>query len=179
VSSRLLTVIAAALAVAGLLEALLAPGAEGERLVGAIAAPALAAQLAWGRRAPVTALAAIAAVLAVQAARGGTLAGSAVTTIAVLAVALYCAGRHAWGGRALAGAAGLAALIAATRVAADPAARSPRDALLTFAAVACRAGGRRPRAASCSRTRRPSSSPTASARSPPARRCWPRPSRAG
>ena len=45
-SSRLLVVIAAALGLAGFAEALLAPGIEGARLVGAIAAPLLAAPLA-------------------------------------------------------------------------------------------------------------------------------------
>ena len=136
-SSRLLVVIAAALGLAGFAEALLAPGIEGARLAGAIAAPLLAAPLAWGERRPVAALAAVAVVLAVQAALGGALAGSSVTTIAVLAVALYCAGRHASGRWALAGTAVAAAAIAATRVAADPAARPLRESLLTFAAVAC------------------------------------------
>ncbi len=136
-SSRPLTAIAAALAVAGALEALLAPGAEGARAVAAVAAVLLAAPLAWSRRAPVAALGAVAAVLAAQAALGGTLAGASVTTIAVLVVALFCAGRFAAGRLPLAGAAGFAAVIAATRVAADPAARPPREALLTFAAVAC------------------------------------------
>jgi signal transduction histidine kinase len=136
-SSRLLIAIAAVLGVAGFLEALLAPGAEDARVVGAIAAPLLAAPLAWGAGRLVAALAAVAVVLAAQAALGGTLAGASVTTIAVLAVALYCAGRHASGRWALAGAAVSAAAIAATRVAADPAARPLREALLTFAAVAC------------------------------------------
>jgi len=131
-----LSIASVVLGVAGLLEVLLAPAAENARLVGAIAAPALAAPLALGRRGPVAALSAIAAVLALQAALGGTLAGRSVTTIAVLALALYCAGRYAAGRVPLAAAAVAGAAIAATRVAADPAARSPREALLTFAAVA-------------------------------------------
>jgi signal transduction histidine kinase len=150
VRSRPLIWIAVALAAAGLAEALLAPGAQDARLVSALAAPLLAAPLAWSHRAPVTALAAVAGVLAAQAALGGGLAGRSATTIAVLAVALFCAGRFAaaalpptGAGRfaaaalPLTGAAGLAAAIAVTRIAADPAARAPRDALLTFAAVAC------------------------------------------
>ena len=138
VTSRvpLLAAVAAALTVTGELEVLLASAADSERLVSALALPLLTVPLAWSRRAPLAAPAVMTLALAIQAALGGFLAGSVVTTIAALVVALYCAGRYAPGALGLAGAAAAAAAVAATRVAFDPAAQSPREALLTFAAVA-------------------------------------------
>ena len=120
----------------GELEVLLGSAADSERLVSALALPLLTVPLAWSRRAPLPALVVVALALAVQAALGGLLAGSAVTTIAVLALALFAAGRSASDGRAFAAAAGAASVLAATRIAFDPAAQSPREALLTCVAVA-------------------------------------------
>jgi signal transduction histidine kinase len=136
-SSRLLVLAAAALTVAGVLEVLLGSADETGRLVSALAVPAMTLPLAWSRRAPLPALAAIALVLLIQAMLGGFLVGSAVSTIAVLALALYCAGRHVTSAWELCGAAAAAAAIAVTRVVFDPAAQEPQQALLTFAAVAC------------------------------------------
>ena len=128
---------AAALTVAGELEVLLGSAGDDGRLVSAVAVPAMTLPLAWSRRAPLPALTAIAVVLAIQAMLGGFLVGSVVTTIAVLALALYSAGRHVTGTWELCGAVGAVAAIAVTRIAFDPAAQEPRQALLTFAAVAC------------------------------------------
>jgi signal transduction histidine kinase len=75
--------------------------------------------------------------LLAEAAAGGVLVGSSLSLLLALALLLYCAGRYARGPLAFAGAAGCAALLASTRVAFDPAARAPRDAVLTFVAVAC------------------------------------------
>ena len=136
VTSRLYVLSAAALTAAGELEVLLGAGGGGGWLVSAIAVPAVAVPLAWSGRAPLPALAVIALALLVQAALGGHLVGEVVSTLVVLAVALYAAGRHAAGSWRLAGAAGLAMVLAATRVLFDPAAQRPRDALLTLAAVA-------------------------------------------
>lgn len=137
-SSRLLVLSAAVLTVAGGFEVLLgSAGEDGGRLVSALAVPAMALPLAWSRQAPLPALTAVTLVLAVQAALGGFLVGAVVTTIAVLAVALYVAGRHVTGAWALVGAAGAAAGIAVTRIVFDPSAQEPRQALLTFVAVTC------------------------------------------
>ena len=135
-TSRLPLIAAAALTVTGELEVLLGSAPDSERLVSALALPVLTVPLAWSRRAPLPALAVIALALAVQAALGGFLAGSVVTTIAVLALALFSAGRSASDGRGFAGAAAAASVLAATRIAFDPAAQSPREALLTCVAVA-------------------------------------------
>jgi signal transduction histidine kinase len=122
--------LAVGLLVAGELEVALAH----DGVVSALAVPFMTLPVAWSRRAPLAALAAIAAALLAQAALGGDLVGQSVTTVLTLAVALYAAGRYAG---SLAAAAALAAVLAATRVAFDPAAGSPRDALLTGLAVAC------------------------------------------
>ena len=92
--------------------------------------------VAWCRRAPLPALWVVAVALALQGAAGGFLVGSAVTTIVVLALLLYCAARYSTGAWALAGAAGAAVAVAVTRIAFDPAAQPPREALMTFVAVA-------------------------------------------
>ena len=55
----------------------------------------MALPVVWARRAPLAAAAVVALVLLVQAALGGMLVGDSVTTIAVLAVVLYSAGRYA------------------------------------------------------------------------------------
>ena len=136
VTWRVLVLAAALLTVTGELEVMLGSGHDDGRLVSALALPALTLPLAYSRRAPLAALLIVALALALQAALGGFLAGSVVTTIAVLVVALYCAGRYAPGARDFAGAAAAAAAVAATRSAFDPAAQSPREALLTLAAVA-------------------------------------------
>jgi signal transduction histidine kinase len=135
-SSRLLVLFAAALTLAGELEVLLGSSGSG-RLVSAVAVPALTLPLAWSRRAPMPTLAAVALVLLVQALLGGFLVGSAVTTIAVLALALYSAGRHARGPAELWAAASAAAAISVTRIVFDPAAQEAGQAVLTFVAVAC------------------------------------------
>ena len=132
----LLAAVAAVLTATGELEVPLASATDSERLVSALALPLLTVPLAWSRRAPLAVPAVLTLALAIQAALGGFLAGSVVTPIAAVAVALYCAGRYAPGALGLAGAAVAAAAVAATRVAFDPAAQSPREALLTFAAVA-------------------------------------------
>jgi signal transduction histidine kinase len=138
VSTRLLVLSAAVLTVAGECEVLLgSAGEDGGRLVSALAVPAMALPLAWSRQAPLAALTAVALVLSVQAALGGFLVGSVATTIAVLALVLYVAGRHVTAAWAFAGAAGAAAVIAVTRIVFDPSAQEPRQALLTFVAVAC------------------------------------------
>jgi signal transduction histidine kinase len=136
-TSRLLALSAGVLTATGELEVLLGSAADGERIVSAVALPAVTLPLAWSRRAPVRALWAIAAALLLQAALGGALVGDVVTTVVVLAIALYIAGRHVDGARELAGASGAAVLVAATRIAFDPAAQDVRQAVLTLVAVAC------------------------------------------
>lgn len=136
VTNRLYVVAALLLTATGELEAVLGSATDPERIVSMIAVPAIALPLVWARRAPRAVLATVALALLAQAALGGFLVGSAVTTLAVLALALYGAGRQVTGLGQFAWAAGLGALIAATRVAFDPAAQSPREAGLTFVAVA-------------------------------------------
>jgi signal transduction histidine kinase len=126
-------IVAALLTLAGAVEVLRAPDG---RLVSALALPAVTLPVAWCRSAPLPALWVVTVALALQAVAGGSLAGSAVTTVVVLAVLLYCAARDAEGRSALAGAAGAAVAVAVTRIAFDPAARPAREAVMTFAAVA-------------------------------------------
>src|SRR5688572_24364048 len=130
-TSRLLALSAGVLTATGELEVLLGSAGGGGRIVSALAVPAVTLPLAWSRRAPAPALGAIAAALLLQAALGGVLVGEVATTVVVLAIALYIAGRHADGTRELAGASGAAVLLAATRIAFDPAAQDLRQAVLT------------------------------------------------
>ena len=127
---------AVVLTVAGELEVALASAESSERLVSALALPALTLPLAWSRRAPLPALTFVAVALLLQAAAGGFLVGAVATTVVALAWLLYCAARYTTGTAQFAGAAAVAAAVAVTRVAFDPAAQAPRDALLTFVAVA-------------------------------------------
>ncbi len=78
----------------------------------------------------------MAAGLLIQAALGGFLIGYVVTTVVALGLALYAAGRHAATPKEVAGAMAAAVAVAATRVGFDPAAQHPREAVLTFVAVA-------------------------------------------
>ena len=115
VTMRPFPLLAALLLVAGELEVALAGGGA----VSAVAVPAMALPVAWARRAPLVVPAAVALVLLVQAALGGMLVGDSVTTILVLAVTLYAAGRYAEGTSGLAGAAAVAVVLAAIRVGFD------------------------------------------------------------
>ena len=82
------------------------------------------------------ALTVVALTLPVQAALGGVLVGSAATPLAVLALALYIAGRELTGAMSLGRACAAVGVVAATRIVFDPAARTPLEGLLTCVAVA-------------------------------------------
>jgi signal transduction histidine kinase len=133
VGFRTLILVAAALGAAGQVEVALG---DGDHAAGAAGVALMAVALALCGRFPRAALAAIAAVLVAQAEGGGALVGETVTTVAVLAVALYVAGRRAGDRWALAGAFALAAALAGVRIAYDPAAREVAQAVLTVVAVA-------------------------------------------
>lgn len=124
----------AALTVAGELEVLLA-GADGGRLVSAVAIAVVTVSLLTRRRAPLLTLAAIAAALLGDAALGGSLVGDVATPLVALAIALYSAGRHLAGARGLAGAAVMIAALVATRIAFDPAVQGLADGVLTLVYV--------------------------------------------
>ena len=128
--------LAAALTVAAELEVLLGPASDGDRLVSALIVPLTTVPLAWRRSAPLAPLAAIAAAFLIQAPLDGYLVGHVVTPVLALFIALYAAGRRLDGGRGLAWAAVAVVVTAATRVAFDPAAQRPADAVLTLVAVA-------------------------------------------
>ena len=136
VTSRPYLIAAVLLTATGELEAALGTASEGERLVSMLALPAVTVPLAWARSRPLAVLATMAAALVVQAALGGFLVGSAVTTLAALALAFYAAGHELESRPAFGAAAALGVVVATTRVMFDPAARSPRDAVLTYLAVA-------------------------------------------
>jgi signal transduction histidine kinase len=127
--------LAALLALAGLLEVLVGPGGDGSRTISAAAVAAATLPLAWRRTRPLLPLAAIAIALIAQALLGGFLVGETVTPLVALVIALYSAGRHVEGASGLAAAAAGVVVIAATRVAADPAADTPGHAVLTLVAA--------------------------------------------
>ena len=134
--SRVYLGLAIGLPAVGGLELFLGSFTDQERLITALALPAITVPLAWAPRAPLVVLAVITLTLPIEAAVGGVLVGQMVTTVVVLAAALYAAGRGATGGRQAIAAGGLALALAATRVAFDPAAQNPREVLLTLVAVA-------------------------------------------
>jgi signal transduction histidine kinase len=135
-SSRADLLLAIALTVVGLLEVLLGPAYDGDRLVSALVLPLTTLPLAWRRDAPLLPAAAVATALLVQAPLDGFLVGNAVTPVVAAVLALYAAGRYAAGAGRLAGAALAVVTIVATRTAFDPAVERAGDAVLTLIAVA-------------------------------------------
>ena len=129
-------VIAVVLAVAGEIEALLAPGAGDTRLLAVLLTPAMTLPIAWGRRVPALPIAAGAAALLAEAALGGFFEQQRVVPLLAFIAALYLAGRHAESRGAIGLAALAAAVLAATRIAFDPAVTSTPDAVMTAVAVA-------------------------------------------
>jgi signal transduction histidine kinase len=125
--------LALALTLAGVLEALLGP-ADG-RLVRALVVPVAALPLARRRDAPLVALAAVAVSLPVAAAFGDFFGAESVAPLVAMVIALYSAGRHAGGAPALAVTAVAAASLAATRIVFDPAVDDVGAAALTVIAV--------------------------------------------
>jgi signal transduction histidine kinase len=123
------------LTAAGLLEVLVGPGGDGSRTVSAVAVAVATVPLAWRRTLPLLALAAVVIALLAQAPLDGFLVGEAVTPLLALVVALYSAGRYLDDGRGLALASVGVVVATATRVAFDPAADSPGQAVLTLVAV--------------------------------------------
>jgi len=134
-SSRADLLLAVALTVVGVLEVLLGPSHDGDRVVSVLVLPAATLPLAWRRDAPLLPAAAVAVALLVQAPLDGFLVGYTVTPVVAAALALYAAGRYAAGARGLAGAALAVAVIVATRTAFDPAVERAGDAVLTLVAV--------------------------------------------
>ena len=128
--------LAIVLTVAGEAEVLATSGAEGSRLVTALALPLATLPLAWRVRRPLAPLLAITAAFLVQGPLDGYLAGSLATPLVALLVALYCAGRRVAtsAGLAIVGAAVVA--VTAARVLFDPSVERPSDAALTLIAVA-------------------------------------------
>jgi signal transduction histidine kinase len=127
--------LAVALTLVGELEILL--GAGDGRLVRALALPVATLPLARRRDEPLLALLAVVASLLVQVLLGDYFdAGGPATTLVAMVIALYSAGRHIAGPRALVGAVTAAAILAATRIAFDPEVDDVGAAALTVMAVA-------------------------------------------
>jgi signal transduction histidine kinase len=124
-------VLAAVLAATGLVEVLLL---EDGGVVSAVAILLATLPLAWGRRAPLAVLAAIALALIGDAALGGVLVGNTATPLVALVIALYSVGRYG-GALGLVGGALGVVVVTATRVLADPAVDSVGHAVLTLVAV--------------------------------------------
>jgi signal transduction histidine kinase len=132
---RLDWLLALLLTVGGELEILLGPSYDRNRLVSALVLPVATLPLAWRRRVPVLPVTAVAVALMAQGPLDGFLVGHAIAPIVAAAVALYSAGRHVAGPRGLAVAVAAALVIAASRVAFDPAVERAGDAVLTLIAV--------------------------------------------
>jgi len=126
--------LAVVLAVAGLIEVAAHAGGHG-RAVSAVAVLAATLPLAWRRTVPLLSLAAVALALLVQIPLDGFLVGETASPVIALAIALYSAGRYVDSRRGIAAAAAGVVVTTATRVAADPAARSVGHALVTLVAV--------------------------------------------
>jgi signal transduction histidine kinase len=131
---RLDLLLAVGLTLVGELEVLLSSG-DG-RLVRALAVPVATLSLAWRRDVPLLPPVAIAASLLVQVLLGDFFDAEPVTPLVVMVLAVYSAGRYVSGAASLAGAAFSVALIAATRIAFDPAVDDPGVATATVVAVA-------------------------------------------
>jgi signal transduction histidine kinase len=125
--------LAAGLTAAGLLEALLGPADD--RLVRTLTLPLATVPLAWRRRAPLLALAAVAVVLLLQSTLGDFFVAQPATPLVAMVIALYTAGRYAAGAWALVAAALVAATLVAIRVVFDPVVDAPPEALLTAVGV--------------------------------------------
>jgi signal transduction histidine kinase len=126
--------LAVGLTLAGELEVLLSSG-DG-RLVRALAVPIATLSLAWRRDVPLLPPVAVAASLLVQVLLGDFFDAEPVTPLVVMVLAVYSAGRYVSGAASLAGAAFSVALIAATRIAFDPAVDDAGVAAVTVVAVA-------------------------------------------
>jgi signal transduction histidine kinase len=131
---RLDLLLAVGLTLVGELEVLLSSG-DG-RLVRALAVPIATLSLAWRRNVPLLPPVAVAASLLVQVLLGDFFDAEPVTPLVVMVLAVYSAGRYVSGAASLAGAAFSVALIAATRIAFDPAVDDPGVAAVTVVAVA-------------------------------------------
>jgi signal transduction histidine kinase len=131
---RLDLLLAVGLTLVGELEVLLSSG-DG-RLVRALAVPIATLSLAWRRDVPVLPPVAVAASLLVQVLLGDFFDAEPVTPLVVMVLAVYSAGRYVSGAASLAGTAFSVALIAATRIAFDPAVDDPGVAAVTVVAVA-------------------------------------------
>jgi signal transduction histidine kinase len=131
---RLDLLLAVGLTLVGELEVLLSSG-DG-RLVRALAVPIAPLSLAWRRDVPLLPPVAVAASLLVQVLFGDFFDAEPVTPLVVMVLAVYSAGRYVSGAASLAGAAFSVALIAATRIAFDPAVDDPGVAAVTVVAVA-------------------------------------------
>jgi signal transduction histidine kinase len=127
--------LAAVLAVAGLVEVLAVPSGEGDRAVSAVAVVCATVPLAWRRTRPLLPLAALAIALVLQEALGGFLIGRTATAVIAIVIALYSAGRHVPSARGLAAAAAAVVVLSAVRIATDPAVDDAAQAVLTVVAV--------------------------------------------
>jgi signal transduction histidine kinase len=133
--SRLDLLLAIGLTLVGELEVVLSSSGGDGRLVRALALPVATLPLAWRRDLPLLPPAAVAASLLLQIWLGDFFDAAPVTPLVAIVLAVYGAGRYVTGGRALAGAVVLLAVIAATRIAFDPAVDDPGVALMTAVAV--------------------------------------------
>jgi signal transduction histidine kinase len=133
--SRLDLLLAIGLTLVGELEVVLSSSGGDGRLVRALALPVATLPLAWRRDLPLLPPAAVAASLLLQIWLGDFFDAAPVTPLVAIVLAVYGAGRYVTGGRALAGAVVLLVVIAATRIAFDPAVDDPGVALVTAVAV--------------------------------------------
>lgn len=132
---RLDAVIALALLALGVLELLLGSAANGSRPISALALGLIALPLAWRRVLPSAPLVVAAIVLPAQGLAGGCLAGQPVAPLAMIALALFSAGRGISSTRGLVAAGAAVATLVATRVAFDPSVRELGDVVVTLMVV--------------------------------------------